>query len=142
MLDSLCNDRQCRMLICYSQYKVKCQVLSSNRNLFYTLFKMFLLTGSLDDESFKGEFTNALQHSLFIYKNNNLIKENPPQNISSVSKTMAEKTSEAVIDVVNECQVSVEEQLILFDESDAEGTFKEVSSFRVIIVLLIMNICV
>ena len=41
-------------------------------------------------------------HSLFIYKNNNLITENPPQNISSVSKTMAEKISEAVIDVVNE----------------------------------------
>ena len=38
--------------------------------------------------------------------------ENPPQNISSVSKTMSEKISEAVIDVVNECQVSVEEQLI------------------------------
>ena len=68
------------------------------------------LERSLDDESFKGEFTNALQHSLFIYKNNNLITENPPQNISSVSKTMAEKISEAVIDVVNECRVSVEEQ--------------------------------
>ena len=71
------------------------------------------LERSLDDESFKGVFTNALQHSLFIYKNNNLVTENPPQNISSVSKTMAEKISEAVIDVVNECQVSVEEQLTL-----------------------------
>ena len=70
------------------------------------------LERNLDDESFKGEFTNALQHSIFIYKNNNLITENPPQNISSISKTMAEKISEAVIDVVNECQVSVEEQLI------------------------------
>ena len=40
------------------------------------------LERSLDDESFKGKFTNALQHSLFIYKNNNLNTENPPQNIS------------------------------------------------------------
>ena len=51
------------------------------------------LERSFDDESFKGEFTNALRHSLFIYKNNNLITENPPQNISSISKTMAEKIS-------------------------------------------------
>ena len=70
------------------------------------------LERSLDDESLKGEFTNALQHSLFISKNNNIITENPPQNISSISKTMAEKISEAVIDVVNECQESVEEQVI------------------------------
>ena len=65
---------------------------------------------SLDDETFKGEFTNALQHSLFINKNNNLITENPPQNICSVSKMMSEKISEAVIDVVNESQLSVKEQ--------------------------------
>ena len=51
------------------------------------------LETSLDDKIFKGEFTNTLQHSLFIYKNNNLITENSPQNISSVSKTMAEKIS-------------------------------------------------
>ena len=55
---------------------------------------------------------------------------------------MAEKISEAVIDVVNECQVSVEEQLILFYESNAKGTFKEVSSFKIIIVSLIINISV
>jgi len=78
------------------------------------------------NENFKGEFTNALLVAKSIYEEQNLLTNTPPEKISSVSLAMAEEISKATINILNECIVIVDEELILFDESDDEGNFKEV----------------
>lgn len=45
------------------------------------------------DEIFKGEFTNALLVAESIYKERNLLTNNPSETISSVSLAMAEMKS-------------------------------------------------
>ncbi|XP_011702627.1 PREDICTED: uncharacterized protein LOC105458780 [Wasmannia auropunctata] len=77
------------------------------------------------NENFKGEFTNALLIAKSIYEERNLLTNKPPEKISSVSLAMAEEISKATINVLNEHIVIVDEELILFDESDDEGNFKE-----------------
>lgn len=81
---------------------------------------------SLLDDVFKGEFTNALLAANAIYEEQNLLTKNPPQKISSVSLAMAHEISKATINIINDCIISTEEELILFDESDNEGEFEEV----------------
>lgn len=80
---------------------------------------------SLLDDVFKGEFTNALLAANAIYEEQNLLTKNPPQKISSVSLAMAHEISKATINIINDCIISTEEELILFDESDNEGEFEE-----------------
>ncbi|KYM98426.1 hypothetical protein ALC62_10866 [Cyphomyrmex costatus] len=80
---------------------------------------------SFSNENFKGEFTNALLAAESIYKERNLLTNKPPKKISSVSLAMAEQISKATLNVLNECIVIADEELILFDESDDEGNFKE-----------------
>lgn len=77
-------------------------------------------------ENFKGEFTNALLAPNSIYKERNSLTDKPPKRISSVSLSMAEEISKAIINVLNECIVIADEDLILFKESDDEGNFKEI----------------
>ena len=75
------------------------------------------------NENFKGEFTNAFFAAKSIYEERNLLINKPPEKISSVSLAMTEEISKATLNVLNEC--IVDEELILFDESDEEN-FKEV----------------
>lgn len=78
------------------------------------------------NEHFKGEFTNALLAAKSIYEEQNLLTNEPPDKISSVSLAMAEEISKATINVLNESVVVADEELILFDETDDEGNFEEV----------------
>jgi hypothetical protein len=56
---------------------------------------------------------------------NNLLTNKPPEKISYVSLAMVDEISKATINVLNEGIVSMEEELILFDESNNEGEFME-----------------
>ena len=81
---------------------------------------------SFVDEHFKGEFMNTLLAARCIYKEHNLLSNKPPEIISSVSLAMAVEISKATINVLKKGIVSMEEELVLFDESDNEGEFMEV----------------
>ena len=74
---------------------------------------------------FKGEFTNALLAARCNYEEHNLLTNKPPEKISYVSLAMVDEISKATINVLNEGIVSMEEELILFDESNNEGEFME-----------------
>jgi hypothetical protein len=92
---------------------------------------------SLLDENFKGEFTNALLAANCIYKKQNLLTNNPPEKMSSVSLAMADEISKATINVLNEGVIVMEEELILFSEGDDEEDFEEVCfivSFTIVII--------
>lgn len=80
---------------------------------------------SLTYEAFKGEFTNAIWYALSIYESHGLITTAPPGIMSSVSLPMGEKIRAAVLDIINEYDIAVEEDLILYHKSDEEGLSEE-----------------
>lgn len=81
---------------------------------------------SLQDEDVKGELTNALKYCNSLLQENNLLTNAPPEKISSVSIVMGEVIYDKIIDIIGENKVVVDEELILFEESDTEGVYKEV----------------
>lgn len=83
-------------------------------------------TRSLDNEDCKGELTNALKYCNSLLQQNDLITEKPPEKISSVSVAIGEVMYEEIINILGERKIVTEDELILFDESDSEGVYKEV----------------
>jgi len=98
---------------------------------------------SLHDENCKGELTNALKYCNSLLQEKDLLTENPPEKISSVSMAMGEVIHDTIINILGERKVVTEEELILFEESDSEEMYEEVSkrdSCRIFDVLM-CNYC-
>lgn len=77
-------------------------------------------------EDFKGELTNALKYCNSLLQAENFLTDTPPDEISSVSVAMGEVMFEEIINILGDRQIVIENDLILFDESDTEGIYEEV----------------
>lgn len=58
----------------------------------------------------------------------NFLTDTPPDEISSVSVAMGEVICEEIINILGDRQIVIENDLILFDESDTEEIYEEVCS--------------
>ncbi|KAL1493936.1 hypothetical protein ABEB36_009616 [Hypothenemus hampei] len=80
---------------------------------------------SFENNDFKGEFTNAFGIVKEMLEKQNLLISNPPTQITSVSHAMAKELYDAIINVLNEYEIIVDDDLIMHEESDKEENFEE-----------------
>lgn len=80
----------------------------------------------LQNEDFKGELTNALKYCDNLLQAKDLLTDTPPDKISSVSIVMGEVICEEIINILADRQIVIDDDLILFEESDIEELYEEV----------------
>lgn len=87
----------------------------------------------LQTEDFKGELTNAVKYCNSLLEAEHLLTDTPPDKISSVSVVMGEVIFEEIVNILGDRKIIVEDDLILCNESDGEGTYEEVCKYISII---------
>lgn len=80
----------------------------------------------LEDEICEGELTNALKYCNNLLQEENLLTDKPLDETSFVSIVKREVICKDIIDILGEQEVETEDNLILLEENESEGSYEEV----------------